>query len=331
MAEHTIPVVDGGSIPTPSLQDLWVEPCSAREAADFVATHHYKHSTHGMTPAYSYQVVHKKTRKMLGAAMLGIPGQLQTLEKYGVSGSGEKLILVELQRLVLLDECPKNSESTVLGVLFRLLRARGVQRILSFADPNEKRERHPDGKHTGLIYRAAGFHSVLQSKPTKSIWYASRRWPIRNIDQFNNFHEKPDFWEHVPDDQKILRTERCKATKKNPTGLRKVWVPKIRKPLITPMGVIQPQFIGVAKKLRAALDRGDEFWKGREQERVSLNSTEAGRIILKTVADAENHSVLLIEDGKIGYVKDLERGLPYFDTPTIKRDSAEWVLRPTKV
>lgn len=278
----------GGSIPPPSLQDLWVEACSVREASDFVKLHHYTHETKGTTPKHAYRVINKRTGQMVGAAIFGIPGQLQTLQKYGTDWLGEKIEMVELRRLVLLDECPKNSESTVLSVLFRLLRTAGVQRILSYSDPNQERENHPDGRHTGLIYRATGFHKVKEAGKTKAIWWKGRRYPIRNIDQYNNYHSEPVGWADIPDDKKILREEKCKKTKANPQGRRWVWVPKI-----------PTEFINIAQQLRAAL--------------------RAGEAKLQT------------ESGKIGYVKDLKRGMPYFETPTPNRDSVEWSIRSSKV
>jgi hypothetical protein len=245
------------------LPEFCVEPCSAREAAAFVVAHHYTHSAKGMTPTHTYRVVNKQTGRMLGAAIFGIPGQTQTLRKYNGNGN---LRLVELRRLVLLDAAPKNSESRVLSVMFRLLRQEGIQRVLSYADPNEVRADHPDGKHTGLIYRATGFHKVKEVLKTKAIWWNGRRYPIRNLDQYNNYHSEPDFWNQVPEDKKILREE------KHRHGTRWVWVPKI-----------PTERIGIAQKLHAAL--------------------------------ADGSAVMKKESGKIAYVKDLERGLPYFDTP----------------
>lgn len=318
---------DGGSTPAPSLQDLWVDVCSTREASDFVKLHHYTHETKGTTPKYTYKVLDKRTGRIVGAAIFGIPGQLQTLQKYGTEGLGEKIELVELRRLVLLDECPKNSESTVLSVLFRLLRTAGVQRILSYSDPNEIRENHPDGKHTGLIYRATGFHKVKEAGKTKAIWWKGQRYPIRNVDQYNNLHADPGdakrflyegrlwSWDELPEKKKIKRREKCPKTKANPEGFRWVWVPKI-----------PSEYIGINKVLRAALDRGDAFWSGQEYLRTFLKPND-----LKSIADTFNHAEKIPEAGKIGYVKDLKKGMPYFETPTPNKDTAEWSIRPSKI
>jgi len=233
----------------------------------------------GMTAACCFLIQHKNTQQTLGAAIFGIPGQKQTLQKYNDNG---RLKMLELRRLVLLDEAPRNSESTVLGVMFRLLRDKGVQRILSYSDPNEIRTDHPDGKHTGLIYRATGFHKVKEVKKAKAIYikdeffatgaWSQKRYPIRNLDQYNNYHAEPPNWNSFPPEQQFRRNEKCPITKKNPSGRRDVWI--IKDP---------SERIGIAKRLHQALKDGVAEMRG--------------------------------ETGKIAYVKDLCSELPYFDAP----------------
>jgi len=289
-----------------NLGDLWVELCSFKDAAPFVVEHHYTHSVKGMTPSYCFLVRDRRQNTTVGAALFGTPGQVQTTNKYngwgGLCGRCSHLFeehketdekkgklpcqstgcenyvapikMVELRRLVLLDACPKNSESNVIGVMLRLLKKAGIQRVLSYADPNEKRAGHPDGKHTGLIYRATGFHQVKEAGKTKAIWFKGRRYPIRNIDQYNNYREKPHGWDEIPDDKKILRYEKDGSP---------VWVPKV------------------------------------PSERIALN-------VMLRAALADGTAELRSESGKIGYVKDLEKGMEYFDTPTPKQGTRKFSL-----
>lgn len=163
------------------MNDLVVRPCSFGEAAAFVVKHHYMCSTKGITPTHCYQVTNR-VGVVVGAAIFGKPAYRGTEARY--SGG---LRLVELRRFVLLDECPRNSESKVLGMLLRLLREEGIQRVLSYADPNQKRNDHPEGRHTGLIYRATGFRQVTKAKRTKAVWFNGRRYPIRNLDQYRQY------------------------------------------------------------------------------------------------------------------------------------------------
>jgi hypothetical protein len=199
--------------------------------------------------------------------------------------------MLELRRLVLLDECPKNSESVVLGAMFRILAQAGIERILSFADPNEKRPDHPDGKHTGLIYRATGFHTVPTSA-VKAIWFVGERpswatqdrYPGRNIDQYTNHHKEPWFWNAVPDEPKskhrLLREEKHKSS---PNGRRWVWIVKRKEAFVYKGKLVPSQLIATAQNLRSALKAGTAEWRA--------------------------------EEPKIGYVKDLAPGMPYFAPP----------------
>jgi len=262
------------------VKNLWVSACSFEEAGAFVVLHHYTHSVKGMTPAFSFKVSDRASGQMVGAAIFGVPGQVQIEDKYGILLNGPrphtkefepafKYRLVELRRLVLLDEAPRNSETRVLGIMLQELTKSGVGRVLSYADPNEKREGHPDGQHTGLIYRGACFHKILETRPTKAVWWKGRRYPVRNLDQYNNYHSEPSNWSSIPEDKKILRYEKCKE------GKRAVWVIKL------------PEHrIGIAKELHAALVNDSAHYKE--------------------------------EAGKIGYLKGLTKGDEYFDTPRWK-------------
>jgi hypothetical protein len=245
------------------LRNLWIVPCSVDEVTPFAVEHHYLHSVKGATPSHCFLIRDGNDGPVVGAAIFGISGQLQTTKKYSEDGT---IKMVELLRLVLLDECPRNSESRVISIMLRHLAKIGIQRVLSFADPNEKRPDHPEGMHTGLIYRAAGFHLVTKAGTTKAIWWNDRRYPIRNLHQYNNYHTKPAFWDEIPDDKKIRRRE------KHGTGTRWVWVPKI-----------PSERIGIAKRLWAALAAGAAKYRP--------------------------------ELRKIGYLKDLQKGMPYFDPP----------------
>jgi hypothetical protein len=292
---ETVQSKDGGSNPTPSLQNLmWIRPCTSMgDVREFVEKHHYSHSVQGITPFLSFEIVRKEDhQQQIGAAIFGAPGQTQTEQKYGeYAGSKQewrpKYVAVELRRFVLIDELPKNSESWLLSRLLQKLTHLGVDRIISYADPNQQREEHPDGKHTGLIYRAMGFHKVKAAGKTKAImmlkdytedrktFKKGRRLPIRNIDQYQNFRVKDKSsldpkikidWETAKrKDKAVVWTERS-------TG-RSVYVIKTEEYLTS-----------LSKRLRNALKVG--------------------------AAQFES------EEGKILYIKDLRTGMPYFETPT---------------
>lgn len=95
--------------------------------------------------------------RMVGALMLGRP----------VARREDQEATLELTRMVLLAGCGRNSESRVLGVLPRLIRARfpEVRRLIAYADPARG--------HTGTIYAAAGWRRVGATRAGS--WARSRR------------------------------------------------------------------------------------------------------------------------------------------------------------
>lgn len=109
--------------------------------------------------------------RLCGAALFGLPAGAGVLKKYQRPGGA----LLELRRFVLLDECPRNSESRVLGVMFRQLRKLGVTQILSYADPA--------AGHTGLIYKATGFSYLGTTSKRKHIMWKGKKYPDRNLHQ----------------------------------------------------------------------------------------------------------------------------------------------------
>lgn len=236
---------------------MWVEDCDNRLAkvSNFVEKWHYSHSIKGITPFRCFLVVNRNNPKIsLGAAIFGKPAMIQTEQRY----SEGKYRIVELRRFCLVDETPQYSESHILGILLKKLRGLGIQRILSYADPNQIRENHPDGRHTGLIYRASGFHKIQENGKTTAIHFNGRRYPIRNLDQYNNRKRKPKEWEEVPDEHKRITYHR--GNLEDP-----IYV--IREPWnLTPL----------SKKLLAAIESKDATLEQEDGKIVYLKDLFAG-------------------------------------------------------
>jgi hypothetical protein len=170
------------------LHALRVSQCPIAEIRAFVEKHHYSKSVAGVTPTHCFRV--DSAGESVGAAVFGIPGMAETIRKYSENG---KLNLVELRRFCMVDAAPRNSESKVLGVMFRNLRKQGVQRILSYSDPNEG--------HVGTIYRATGFVCLGQTRNITVIQYRDRRfhqrtkddykkWSTRGLNRFRSYQNK---------------------------------------------------------------------------------------------------------------------------------------------
>lgn len=151
-----------------------IEEVSLADVREFVETHHYSKSVGGITPTHCFRIMFEE--KMFGAAIFGRPAMKQTIDRYSENGT---VNMVELRRFVMIDEAPRNSESKCLSLMFRILRKKGVERILSYADPNHG--------HVGTIYKAVGFRCLGQTPPINIIWYRDRRYPARNIDQYRKW------------------------------------------------------------------------------------------------------------------------------------------------
>ncbi len=125
-------------------RDLVVSPCGVSEVRDFIERHHYSRSINGVKITQCFRVDFEG--EIQGAVLFG---QMSTTawKKFSSKESG----VLELRRLVLLDDCPKNSESRVVGHCLRWVKRKlpSVEVIVSYADPMHG--------HTGVIYKASNF------------------------------------------------------------------------------------------------------------------------------------------------------------------------------
>jgi len=148
-AEHSaIQPGDGGSNPTPPLKlkpkKLWFALCAYHDVKQFIEQHHYTHSLNGVTATHCFCVTHGG--RLVGAMVYG---RMATTawKKFGKKESE----VLELRRLVFLDEVGKNSESRFIAWTLRWMKKNepGIEVIVSYADPAHG--------HEGGIYRASNF------------------------------------------------------------------------------------------------------------------------------------------------------------------------------
>ncbi|MBC7106845.1 MAG: hypothetical protein H5T97_13010 [Firmicutes bacterium] len=127
--------------PPPDARSLEVRPVPFRIARAFVERFHYL----GYAPwgaRISLGVWHGD--RLVGVMLFGRPSA-RLEDQRGT---------LELTRMVLLDECPRNSESRALGLAARWIRRRmpEIRRLISYADPARG--------HKGTVYLAAGWRFV---------------------------------------------------------------------------------------------------------------------------------------------------------------------------
>lgn len=124
--------------------DGWsVSKIGAKEGRAFISEHHYSGGCHNGPMCYG---VRDGAGSLLGVVAYATP--CSEAVRASVFGSDHKSKVTELHRLVLLDECPRNSESWFVAQSLRLLHQDRpqIRGVISFADPAEG--------HVGTIYQA---------------------------------------------------------------------------------------------------------------------------------------------------------------------------------
>lgn len=82
--------------------------------------------------------------------------------------------VLELRRLCLVDDTPKNAESFFVGKTLKWLRKNtDWEFVLSYADAEQG--------HTGVIYRASNFNYLGQTKPGKSLEVDGKKFHVRTL------------------------------------------------------------------------------------------------------------------------------------------------------
>ncbi len=125
---------------------LIVAPCPLKEVRTFIETHHYSKSINGVKVTQCFTVRHNA--RLVGGVIFG--AMATTAWKKFADAEWKVL---ELRRLVLLDEAERNSESRVIGATLRWLKTHTVvEVVVSYADPQYG--------HQGTIYKASNFKYV---------------------------------------------------------------------------------------------------------------------------------------------------------------------------
>ena len=149
--------------------DYVVRAVERSEVRDFIERHHYSHNINGLMSSYCF-AMYDRTGTMVGAMIYGRLGMANAWKKYGDSIDE----VMELRRLVLVDDTPRNSESYFIGRTLRWLKANTkVKSIISYADPNYG--------HSGIIYRATNFEHIGMTAPGKVIIWNGKKYHDKAI------------------------------------------------------------------------------------------------------------------------------------------------------
>lgn len=150
-----------------SCKEFTVQEVSLKVVSGFIAKHHYSHNVNGLTVTNCFALYRGKD--LIGAMLFGTPGMPDIENKWG---DGRKM--VELRRLVCIDNTPKNTESRFISLAIKWLRDNtDIERIISYADKTFG--------HTGVIYQASNFRLVGESTPGRVISFKGKTYHDKAI------------------------------------------------------------------------------------------------------------------------------------------------------
>lgn len=151
-----------------SVKDFEIAPASRSEVRDFIEEHHYSGNINGCIADYCFTL--KDGGRLIGALFYGRMAMANQWRRFSESEEG----VIELRRLVCIDETPKNTESYFIGRTLRWLkRNTNIHTVVSYADT--------EFGHTGVVYKASNFECLGLSKGAKVIMYQGRRYHDKTI------------------------------------------------------------------------------------------------------------------------------------------------------
>ena len=161
-----------------SVTNYIVEQCPRSEIVDFVETHHYSKNMNGLHISYCFKLMDGDT--MIGAMVYGSLGMVGVAEKYNPNPSK----ILELKRLVCIDDTPKNTESYFIGWTLRWLqRNTDLEMIISYADKTFG--------HEGVVYKATNFEYMGETSAGRVIMWNGRRYHGKTLRNKHNGKLKP--------------------------------------------------------------------------------------------------------------------------------------------
>lgn len=153
-----------------SIKDkYYVKIVERKEIRDFIEKYHYSHNINGCIANYCFGLYETSTNAMVGAMFYGRMAMANQYKKYGRIDE-----VMELRRLVLIDDTPKNTESYFIGQTLKWLKKNSpVKTIVSYADPNYG--------HSGVIYKATNFQHVGMTSAGRVIMYNGKKYHDKTI------------------------------------------------------------------------------------------------------------------------------------------------------
>lgn len=149
-------------------KDWAVQLVSRADVREFIEANHYSESINGLMVSYAFALTFEN--KVVGAMLYGKMAMANAWKKYGSSAD----VAIELRRLCLVDDTPKNTESWFIAETLRWIKKNtDVEVIVSYADPNYG--------HSGIIYRASNFKHIGMTASGKVIMHNGKKYHDKAI------------------------------------------------------------------------------------------------------------------------------------------------------
>ena len=154
-----------------SVKDYRVERVAASVVKNIIETLHYSHSVNGLKVSHCFGLYNGDT--LIGGMLYGQPAMRNAWKKYAEREDE----IVELRRLVVIDDTPPNAESYFIGRTLRWLKQNtDLAIVVSYADNTHN--------HKGTIYRASNFQFKGETAKGKMIDWNGRLYHDKSIRTF---------------------------------------------------------------------------------------------------------------------------------------------------
>lgn len=155
-----------------------VHLCARSEISEFVEKYHYSKSINGCISDYCFKLVHDGL--IIGALFYGKMAMANQWKRFG----DDEKDVIELRRLVCIDNTPKNTESFFIGHTLRWLKKNtDLKIVVSYADQ--------EYGHAGIVYRASNFNYLGFKKGSKVIVYNGKQYHDKTIRTYYKGKLKP--------------------------------------------------------------------------------------------------------------------------------------------
>lgn len=175
---HLLPIYSN-YIATGKVKSYSIQICNVDTIKDVIEHFHYSKNVNGLVYKFCF-ALYDENKVLIGGMIFGNISMANVWKKYVKQESD----LLELKRLAIIDNTPKNAESFFIGQALRWLKKNtSVKTILSYADESYG--------HEGIIYKASNFQHVGKTKEGKVIIYNGKRFHDKAIRTKYNDKLKP--------------------------------------------------------------------------------------------------------------------------------------------